>query len=105
MSSYTRWSDIRSDHVERAGGEQAVDDGKQELLATVVGHRLAEIRRTRGLTQQQVAERMGVTKGRVSQIEQGKISGQDVLARYAAAIGGRLHQAIYFDDGNIVAIA
>ncbi|WP_341717890.1 helix-turn-helix transcriptional regulator [Micromonospora sp. FIMYZ51] len=105
MSSYTRWSDIRSDHVERAGGQEAVDAGKQELLATIVGHRLAEIRRTRGLTQQQVAERMGVTKGRVSQIEQGKISGQDVLARYAAAIGGRLHQAIYFDDGNIAAIA
>lgn len=105
MSGYTRWSDIRRQHVERAGGEQAVDAAKQELLATVVGHRLAEIRRTRGLTQQQVAERMGVTKGRISQIEQGKISGQDVLARYAAAIGGRLHQAIYFDDGNIAAIA
>lgn len=35
---------------------------------------------------------MGVTKGRVSQIEQGKISGQDVLARYATALGGQLHQ-------------
>jgi DNA-binding XRE family transcriptional regulator len=105
MSSYTRWSDIRADHVGRAGGEQAVEAGKQELLATVVGHRLAEVRRTRGLTQQQVAEHMGVTKGRVSQIEQGKISGQDVVARYAAALGGRLHQAIYFDDGNIAAIA
>jgi DNA-binding XRE family transcriptional regulator len=105
MSSYTRWSDIRSDHVERAGGEHVVQAGKQELLATVVGQRLAEIRRTRGLTQQQVADRMGVTKGRISQIEQGKISGQDVVARYAGALGGRLHQAIYFDDGNIAAIA
>jgi DNA-binding transcriptional regulator LsrR (DeoR family) len=37
------------------------------MLAEVTGHRLAEIRRTRGLTQQQVADRMGVTKGRVSQ--------------------------------------
>lgn len=105
MSSYTPWNDIRAEHVERAGGEQAIQAGKEELLATVVGHRLAEVRRTRGLTQQQVAERMGVTKGRISQIEQGKISGQDVVARYAAALGGRLHQAIYFDDGNIAAIA
>jgi DNA-binding XRE family transcriptional regulator len=105
MSTYTRWRDIRAEHVEHAGGEQAVEAGKHKLLATVVGHRLAEVRRTRGLTQQQVADRMGVTKGRVSQIEQGKISGQDVLARYAAALGGRLHQAIYFDDGNITAIA
>jgi DNA-binding XRE family transcriptional regulator len=105
MSGYTRWSDIRNTHIERAGGEREVEAGKQELLATVVGHRLAEVRRARGLTQQQVAGRMGVTKGRISQIEQGKISGQDVLARYAAALGGRLHQAIYFDDGNIAAIA
>jgi DNA-binding XRE family transcriptional regulator len=105
MSSYVRWKDIRADYVQRAGGEEALQAGKHELLATVIGHRLAEVRRGRGLTQQEVADRMGVTKGRVSQIEQGKVSGQDVIARYAAALGGRLHQAIYFDDGDIAAIA
>lgn len=105
MSSYVRWKDIRAEQVRRAGGDEAVEAGKEELLAQVVGHRLAEIRRARGFTQQQVAERMGITKGRVSQIEQGKISGQDVVARFAAALGGRLHQAIYFDDGDIAAIA
>ncbi|WP_405687228.1 MULTISPECIES: helix-turn-helix domain-containing protein [unclassified Streptomyces] len=105
MTGYARWKDIRAEHVERAGGEAAVAKGKQELLAEVLGYRLAEIRRARGLTQEQVAERMEVTKGRVSQIEQGKISGQEVLARYAAALGGQLHQAIYFDNGDIAAIA
>ena len=105
MSEYSRWQDIRAGYVERAGGEEAVAAGKQELLATVVGRRLAEVRRVRGLTQQQVAERMGITKGRVSQIEQGKVAGQEVVARYAEALGGRLHQAIYFDDGDIAAIA
>jgi DNA-binding XRE family transcriptional regulator len=105
MSGYVRWRDIRDEHVQRAGGEAAVEAGKQELIAEVIGHRLAEVRKSRGLTQQQVADRMGVTKGRVSQIEQGKISGQEVLARFAAALGGRLHQAIYFDDGDIAAIA
>ncbi|MEU5723102.1 helix-turn-helix transcriptional regulator [Micromonospora sp. NPDC047738] len=105
MSDYSRWQDIRAEHVTRAGGEEAVEAGKQELLAEVIGHRLAEVRRARGLTQQQVADRMGVTKGRVSQIEQGQISGQEVVARFAAALGGKLHQAIYFDDGDIAAIA
>jgi DNA-binding XRE family transcriptional regulator len=100
-----RWSDIRDELVEQVGGEEVVAAGKQELLAAVIGHRLAEVRKRRGLTQQEVADRMGVTKGRVSQIEQGKVSGQDVLARFAAALGGRLHQAIYFDDGDIAAIA
>jgi DNA-binding XRE family transcriptional regulator len=104
-NSYVRWKDIRAEHVARAGGEDAVAAGKQELLNEMLGHRLAEVRRSRGLTQQEVADRMGVTKGRVSQIEQGKISGQDVLARFATALGGHLHQAIYFDDGNIAAIA
>lgn len=105
MSGYTRWQDIRAEHVARAGGEEAVRAGKEELLAEVTGRRLAELRRARGLTQQQVADRMGITKGRVSQIERGNVSGQDVLARFAVALGGRLHQAIYFDDGDISAIA
>jgi DNA-binding XRE family transcriptional regulator len=105
MSGHVRWSDIRAEHVARVGGAETVEVGKQELLAVVIGHRLAEVRRARGLTQQQVADRMGVTKARVSQIEQGKFSGQDVLARFATALGGRLHQAIYFDDGNIAATA
>jgi DNA-binding XRE family transcriptional regulator len=94
MSGYTRWQDIRAEYVARAGGEEAVREGKEELLAETVGRRLAELRRARGLTQQDVADGMGVTKGRVSQIERGHLSGQDVLARSAAALGGRLHQAI-----------
>ncbi|GAB3659143.1 hypothetical protein GCM10027589_20120 [Actinocorallia lasiicapitis] len=105
MSGYTRWSDIRAEQVERAGGEAAVEAGKLELLAEVLGHRLGEIRRSRGLTQEQVAERMGVSKGRISQIEQGKISGQEILIRYAGALGGRLHQEIHFEDGDVSAIA
>jgi DNA-binding XRE family transcriptional regulator len=105
MKGYTRWADVRSRHIEAAGGEEAIEAGKQELLAQIVGYRLAEVRRARGLSQQQVAEKMGVTKGRVSQIEQGKVSGQGVVARYAEALGGRLHQAIYFEDGDIAAIA
>jgi hypothetical protein len=56
VSSYTHWTDIQAEHVQRAGGEDAVEAGKQELLAEIVGHRLAEIRRARGLTQQRVAE-------------------------------------------------
>ncbi|WP_433053738.1 helix-turn-helix domain-containing protein [Dactylosporangium sp. CS-033363] len=97
MSSYVRWSDIRAEHVESAGGEEAVAAGKQQLLAEALGHRPAEVRKQRGFTQQEVADRMGVTEGRVS--------GQDVVARFAAALGGRRHQAISFDDGDIAAIA
>ena len=55
MSGHVRWADIRAEYVQRAGGEAAVEAGKEELLAQVVGHRLAEVRRSRGFTQQQIA--------------------------------------------------
>lgn len=50
MNGYTRWSDIRSAHVERAGGEQAVEAGKQELLAALVAHPTQPPCRTEGET-------------------------------------------------------
>ena len=74
-------------------------------IRRVFGANMRRYRVAADLSQEAVAERMGVSKGRVSQIERGKVSGQDVLARYATALGGRLHQAIYFDDGDITAIA
>jgi hypothetical protein len=33
MSSYVKWSDVRAEFVERAGGEEAVAEGKRKLLA------------------------------------------------------------------------
>jgi hypothetical protein len=33
MSNYVRWSEIRAEHVRRAGGEEAIEAGKQELRA------------------------------------------------------------------------
>jgi DNA-binding XRE family transcriptional regulator len=105
MKDYVEWSDIRGKAIERAGGEVVFEEGKRQILAEAQGFRLAEARRARGLTQQQIADRMGVTKGRISQIEKGSISGQDVLARYAEALGGHLHQSIFFEDGDVLRIA
>lgn len=98
MTSWHETRDIQDYYL-------APTNPEDEVLVTVIGPRLAQVRRARGMTQRQVAQRMGVTKGRISQIEQGKVSGQDVIARYARALGGRLHQAIYFTDGDIASIA
>jgi transcriptional regulator with XRE-family HTH domain len=53
-----------------------------------------------GLTQKQVAESMGVTAGRVSQIENGDLDVNEVatLSRYAQALGAKLR--IILDYGN-----
>lgn len=95
--SHTRWSQIRDKHIAAAGPEE-VEAGKDALLAQVRAHRLADIRKRQGLTQRDVAAAMGVTVGRVSQIESGDISGIDVLDRYITAIGGLLEIVANFGD-------
>lgn len=95
--STVRWSDVRAKHV-GAIGEAEVERGKAGLLAKIRAHRLAEMRKRRGLTQRQVAETMGVTVGRVSQIENGELAGIDVLDRYVHALGGALQIVADFGD-------
>ena len=59
--TFTKWSDIRDEHIGRVG-QQEFEAGKEQMLAGARGWRLAEIRRRRGMTQAQVAARMGVGK-------------------------------------------
>jgi hypothetical protein len=68
-----------------------VEAGNRQLLAEVVGHRLAEVRRAADSPSNRSPIAWASAKGRISEIERGKISGQDVLTRYATALGGRLH--------------
>ncbi|MDW8807817.1 MULTISPECIES: helix-turn-helix domain-containing protein [Streptomyces] len=103
MSGHVAWS--ASGHRERAeelaGGRDAFVEGTRTMLAEARAWRLADMRQERGITQAQVAERMGVTKGRVSQIESGQVSGTDVVARYVEALGGNLVMVAVFGDGEL----
>jgi len=105
MSGYSKWSDIRAEMVAEAGGEEGLAAARVEREAAEAGWKLAELRRRQGLSQPQLAERMGVTKARVSQIERGDVSTQDVVARYVEALGGRLQQTVHFPGGDVVVIA
>jgi DNA-binding XRE family transcriptional regulator len=98
MTEFHDWQDIRAE----------LDDGDRDALAAERAHteawvnafHLAEERKRLGLTQRQVAEIMGVTPGRISQIENGDLDVNEVatLRRYAQALGARMR--IIFDYGN-----
>jgi predicted transcriptional regulator len=100
MTSYQKWSDIRPDLVERSGGEQAVAAARHRNQAYIDGYRLAERRKERGLSQNDLAEIMGVTKSRVSQIERGEVSTVEVIARYVEGLGGKLQVSAVFGDDS-----
>lgn len=98
MTSFPRWQDVRADIVAGAGGEEAVAEARHRNQAYIDGHRLAERRKALGLTQAEVAERMDVTKSRISQIERGEVSTIEAVARYVHAIGGHIQVSAVFGD-------
>jgi transcriptional regulator with XRE-family HTH domain len=62
--------------------------------------RLADMRRRLGLTQADVASRMGTSQGRVSAIEHARpgVTELSTLASYVEALGGRLEIIADFGD-------
>ena len=96
------WKDVRPEIVAEIGGEDAVTEAQVRTQAYVDAHRLAARRSALGLTQSDVAERMGVTKSRVSQIERGEVSTMDVIARYVRSLSGQLQISAIFGDDQLV---
>jgi transcriptional regulator with XRE-family HTH domain len=67
-------------------------------------HRLAEIRRLQGLTQNDVAAAMHVSQRRVSAVERGALTRTELgtVASYVAALGGCVEIVANFGDERIV---
>lgn len=98
-----KWADVERD-LFPAGDEDKVSELEDELRAQVRAYKLAEIRRARHLTQQQVAAALGVSKARVSQIEHGQADRAAIqgLASYVEALGGRLELVVNFGDERLI---
>lgn len=57
-----------------------------------IGRQVADIRKEQGLTQQQLADIVGMQRNHISRIESGKFSvGLDTLAAIAKALGRHLN--------------
>lgn len=96
MPSYSKWD--RDAYIDRVGGLDEAERRYRALITRVDAHQLSEIRKERGLTQADVAKIMKISKGRISQIERGEVFTVDVVARYVAALGGRLKLTADFGD-------
>ena len=104
MTEFPGWQDVRGGIVAGVGGEEAITEARNRNQSYIEGHPLAERRKALGLTQAQAqaAERMGVTKSRVSQIERGEVSTIDAVARYVQAIGGTIQISAVFGDDHYI---
>jgi DNA-binding XRE family transcriptional regulator len=102
-----RWEDTKRkireldpdwDSPERVAARER---SREQMRAEQRGHQLAELRKHCGLTQAQLAELMGVSQARVSQIEHGKITSMDMLRSYITALGGTVDVVANVGDWSV----
>lgn len=87
MNGFSKWD--RDAYHNRVGAAEAARR-RGAIMAEQWGYQLAAERARLGMTQTGLAEIMGVSSGRVSQIERGDVATVDVIAAYVAALGGKL---------------
>jgi transcriptional regulator with XRE-family HTH domain len=99
MSNASNWRDVKTearaidpewDRPERVARRGRM---REQMLASVRGAQLAEIRKQLDMTQTQLAEAAGVSQARISQIENGEITSLETLRalrrRAGRALGHR----------------
>ncbi|MEU1985295.1 helix-turn-helix domain-containing protein [Nocardia sp. NPDC019395] len=101
------WEDIKAEAHARGlidpGGMAAA---RAEIDSAQRAYRLAQVRKSQARTQVEIAQEMGVSQARVSNIERGDISHAELgtLAAYVRAVGGRLRVVAEFGNGDILAL-
>jgi DNA-binding XRE family transcriptional regulator len=75
---------------------KAIEKRRQELLAEYMT--LQDLRKARELTQQRMAELLGIKQANVSRIEKRSDLLLSTLGSYVAAMGGRLRLVAEFPD-------
>jgi DNA-binding XRE family transcriptional regulator len=101
---YRNHEEVRNEFVKTRQDEAAVAAFKEEALAEVRAHRLAEVRQQHGLTQTDLADRLHISQTAVSKIERGELARSELstIRKYVEALGGRLEIIADFGDERLV---
>lgn len=86
--------------AKRPVDRERVEAHKERMLGEVRAYRLRELREASGLTQQELAARIGVGQRQVSKIEHGDLDSAKVgtIRKYLEAVGGDL--VVEYVDGD-----
>ena len=89
MSTKNPGLELLERKVDELGLRREVED---ELAQILIEHKIATLRKRRGLTQAALAQRSGVSQPMIAQIESGKLNNLTLktLARTARALGASL---------------
>lgn len=87
MKAKSRAIDPEWDSEERVARRAQM---REQMLASISGAQLAEIRKQLGMTQTQLAEAAALSQARISQIENGDVTSLETLRAYVTGLGGHL---------------
>lgn len=88
------WKDVRAAKV--PADQEAAAAASSRALRDALA--LGELRKDRGITQAQIAERLGKSQGNVSELERRDDVYLSSLREYVEALGGRLEISAVFED-------
>ncbi|MCL2467987.1 MAG: helix-turn-helix domain-containing protein [Micrococcales bacterium] len=96
-----RWSEVRA---KRVPDENAVAVHRERMATAERAWRLREIREAQGVTQKELAERLGLTQPTISTVESGDMdrSALATLRAYVEALGGQIEVAARFGDRTLI---
>jgi predicted XRE-type DNA-binding protein len=104
MTKSRKWSEVRAEgRARRPVDEERAEELRSQMRAEVRAFRLAEVRKAQHVSQAALAEAMGVSQPRVSQIERGEVPATEVgtLTAYVEALGGKVRVVADFGDESL----
>ena len=96
MTEAVNWRDVKAkaraadpswDSAERVARRREM---REQMLSSVGGAQLAEIRKQLGVTQAQLGDATGLSQARISQIEKGDAVSLETLRAYVTGLGGQV---------------
>lgn len=81
--------------------EEEVAKSLREIYREILEYKLKELRKQQGLTQQQLADKLGITQNRISKLEKLDLDRAELqtIRSYINALGGELSLLVEI-DGN-----
>ena len=99
MTAKKTWKEISKPHRREPGEAEKIAAIKQAMIDVMA---LAELRQLRELSQNEVAETLGMSQPRVSKIERQEDLYLSTLAEYVRALGGELEVAAVFGEDRVL---
>lgn len=97
------FSDLRDAARRDPERSRRIDEAKQHAEGEIASYRLAELRKSLGVTQVELAEMIGKSQSAVSQIEHGEIGlSLEMLRAIVGQLGGEVEVTAVFDDRRVL---